>query len=65
MMHHKNSLPLLAFSLIVIISSPDCFFLILCAFNGQPDKLTHTKTQPAAEIRPRGNTPRGQTYLSK
>ena len=52
-MFHKNCLPLLAFSLIVIISSPDCFFLILCAFNGQPDKLTHTKTQHTAEIRPR------------
>lgn len=32
------SLPLLAFSLIVI-SSSECFFLILCAFSGHPDKL--------------------------
>lgn len=32
------SLPLLAFSLIVI-SSSECFFLMLCAFSGQPDKL--------------------------
>lgn len=34
----QSSLPLLAFSLIVI-SSSECFFLILCALSGQPDKL--------------------------
>jgi len=32
-------LPLLVFSLMVIISSSEGFFLILCAFRGQPDKL--------------------------
>lgn len=38
--HCQSRLPLLAFSLIVI-SSSECFFLILCAFSGQPDKLVH------------------------
>lgn len=34
----QSGLPLLAFSLIVI-SSSECFFLMLCAFSGHPDKL--------------------------
>lgn len=35
---HTGS-PLLVFSLMVIISSSECFFLMLCAFSGQPDRL--------------------------
>lgn len=35
----QSSLPLLALNLIVIISSSEYFFLIFCAFSGQPDKL--------------------------
>lgn len=41
---HQSSLPLLALSLIVI-SSSECFFLMLCAFSGQPDKLVQWITE--------------------
>lgn len=37
--NRKLCLPLLALTLIVIISSPDSFLFKLCAFSGQPDRL--------------------------
>lgn len=37
--------PLLALSLIVIISSSVCFLLMFCAFSGQPDRLDKYNSQ--------------------
>ena len=37
--HPQWCLPLLALTLMVIISSPDSLLFKLCAFSGQPDRL--------------------------